>query len=267
MAVTTAPATAAGRSPRRLAVPSGAVSFVSLAAGLLLWQVVSSVFTISWLPPLTRVIARIGDLWTGGELQAALAASFGNLVIGFLISSTVGVTLGTLMTLFPKINYALRPYVNGFLLAPSIVMAPVFFVFFGLSRATPIAVIVLYSVLFVTVNTQTALNEVDPSLVQMSRSLGAGRWQTYRHIIVPAALPLIMAGLRLGMGRCVKGMINGEMFIAVVGLGRLDDSFEGAFDAAGILAIMLVVVVTAVVATGVVQLVDHRLNAWVYRTS
>jgi NitT/TauT family transport system permease protein len=101
----------------------------------------------------------------------------------------------------------------------------------------------------------------------MSRSLGATRWQIYRHIIVPAALPLIIAGLRLGMGRCVKGMINGEMFIAIVGLGRLDDSFEGAFDSSGILAIMLVVVATAIVATGLVQLLDRRLNAWVYRTS
>lgn len=267
MAIATAPGTRAIRQPRRLALPPGAVPFVSLAAGLLAWQAVGSVFTISWLPPLTRVIAEIGDLWSGGELQVALATSLGNLVVGFLISSAVGVALGTLMALFPKINYALRPYVNGFLLAPSIVMAPVFFVFFGLSRATPIAVIVLYSVLFVTVNTQTALNQVDQSLLDMSRSLGASRWQTYRHIIVPAALPLIVAGLRLGMGRCVKGMINGEMFIAVVGLGRLDDSFEGAFDASGILAIMLVVVATAIVATGLVQLVDRRLNAWVYRTS
>jgi NitT/TauT family transport system permease protein len=270
MAVTTAPGAPAAptvRPPRRLAIPAGAVPFISLAAGLLAWQTAGSVFTINWLPPLHVVVAEIGTLWAGGELQAALAESLGNLVIGFLISSTAGVALGTLMTLFPKVNYALRPYVNGFLLAPSIVMAPVFFVFFGLSRATPIAVIVLYSVLFVTVNTQTALQQVDRSLLEMSRSLGASRWQTYRHIIVPAALPLLMAGLRLGMGRCVKGMINGEMFIAVVGLGRLDDSFEGAFDAAGILAIMLVVVVTAIMATGAVQLVDRRLNAWAYRSS
>ena len=264
MAVTAAPAASALRPPRRIAIPSGAVPFVSLAAGLVVWQVIGSVFSINWLPPLSAVVADIGTLWAQGQLQAALAESLGNLVIGFVISSVAGVTLGTLMSLFAKVNYAVRPYVNGFLLAPSIVMAPVFFVFFGLSRATPIAVIVLYSVLFITVNTQTALNQVDASQVEMARSLGASRWQVYRYIIVPASLPLLMAGLRLGMGRCVKGMINGEMFIAVVGLGRLDDNFEGAFDATGILAIMLVVVVTAILATGVVQLVDRRVNGWIY---
>jgi len=251
--------------PRRLRIPRPLVPTLSLAAGLLLWQVAGSVFRLDWLPPLSRVVADIGTMWAQGQLQPALSESVVNLVIGFVIAAVAGVTLGTLMSLFQKVAFALQPYVNAFLLAPSIVMAPVFFIFFGLSRATPIAVIVLYAVLFIAVNTQTALKTVDTQLVEMARSAGASRWQIYRFVIVPASLPLTMAGLRLGMGRCVKGMINGELFIAVVGLGRLDSSFAGAFDATGILAIMLIVVVVAVVATSAVQIVDRRLNSWLYR--
>lgn len=239
----------------------------ALAAGIVLWQAFGLLLKLPWLPPLTRVLADLGDLWSSGELQPALWESLGNLVIGFMVSSVAGVTLGTLMALFPKVNYALRMYVNAFLLAPSIVMAPVFFIFFGLSRLTPISVIILYSVLFITVNTYTAMTQVDPKLEEMARSFGAGRWQAFWNVTLPAALPLTMAGLRLGMGRCVKGMINGEMFIAIVGLGKLDDAFESTFDAPGILSIMLVVVVVAVVATGFTQLADRRLNSWLYELS
>jgi NitT/TauT family transport system permease protein len=237
----------------------------SLLAGIAIWQVLGMTLHFEWLPPFSAAVAKVGDMWSGGELQTALAESIGNLVIGYVVSAVGGVGLGTAMALVPKVNYALRIYVNAFLLAPSIVMAPIFFIFFGLSRLTPISVIVLYSILFITVNTYTAMTQVDRHLEEMARCLGAGRWQIFRHVTLPAAMPLTMAGLRLGMGRAVKGMINGELFIAIVGLGRLDQTFESTFDAAGILAIMLIVVVVAVLATSVVQFADRRVNGWLYR--
>ena len=241
------------------------VQAAALLAGLAIWQVIGVALRFEWLPPFTSAVAKVGEMWAGGELQTALAESIGNLVIGYAVSAVAGVTLGTAMALLPKVNYALRIYVNGFLLAPSIVMAPIFFIFFGLSRLTPISVIVLYSVLFITVNTYTAMTQVDHHLEEMARVMGGSRWQIFRSVTLPAAMPLTMAGLRLGMGRAVKGMINGELFIAIVGLGRLDQSFESTFDASGILAIMLIVIAVAVLATAVVQAADRRLNGWLYR--
>lgn len=237
----------------------------SLLAGIVIWQALGLTLHFEWLPPFSAAVAKVAEMWSGGELQTALAESLGNLAVGYLVSAVAGVGLGTAMALFPKVNFALRIYVNAFLLAPSIVMAPIFFIFFGLSRLTPISVIVLYSVLFITVNTYTAMTQVDRHLEEMARCLGAGRWQVFRHVTLPAALPLTMAGLRLGMGRAVKGMINGELFIAIVGLGRLDETFESTFDAAGILAIMLIVIAVAVLATSVVQVADRRVNGWLYR--
>jgi NitT/TauT family transport system permease protein len=96
----------------------------------------------------------------------------------------------------------------------------------------------------------------------MGRSYCASERQLFLRIILPAATPLIMAGLRLGMGRAVKGMINGEMFIAIVGLGQVVTAAGGRFDAEGVLAVLLVIITVAMVAVKLVQIVDRRLTGW-----
>ncbi len=247
----------------RLDLANGSgVQMAALVTGLVLWQLGGMALHQPWLPPLSDVLAKIGGLWAEGELQAPLVESLINLVVGYGISVVVGVGFGTLMALFPKVNYALRFYVNGLLMAPSIVMAPIFFVFFGLSRWTLIAVILLYTIVYVIVNTYTAVREASSKLQEMAYCFGASKAQTFFNVTARAAGPLLMAGLRLGLARSLKGMINGELFVAVVGLGALDDEFDGAFDVAGILAIALVVITIAVVALALLQLVERRVNSW-----
>jgi NitT/TauT family transport system permease protein len=96
----------------------------------------------------------------------------------------------------------------------------------------------------------------------MATSFSATRRQMFRYIVMPAAMPLIIAGVRLGVGRAVKGMINGEMFIAVVGLGRLIVSSGRQLDVASVLAVLIVVVLVALVMMRVVWLVERRLTGW-----
>lgn len=239
------------------------IPFASLVVGAVAWQVAGVLLHVQWLPPIGDVLGRIGVLWQTNQLQPPLEESIGNLIIGYAISVVAGVTIGTLMALNRKINYALRLYVDALISAPSIVIAPIFFIFFGLSRITTIAVVILYAVVFIIVNTYTAISEVDSSLKEMARSLGGNPLQVFFAVTLRSAGPLLMTGLRLGAGRAVKGMINGELIITVVGLGALDEKFEGAFDAPGILAIALVVILVAIVATTLLDILDRLLNSWV----
>jgi ABC-type nitrate/sulfonate/bicarbonate transport system permease component len=153
-------------------------------------------------------------------------------------------------------------YIYALLTAPSLVFAPLFFSLFGLDRTTIVAVIFMYSAFFMVINTAAAIKAVPGGLVEMGRSYCATDRQLFFEIILPAATPLVMAGLRLGMGRAVKGMINGEMFIAAVGLGKIVIESQGAFDAASVLAVLLVIIIVALAATKLVQLVDARLTSW-----
>jgi NitT/TauT family transport system permease protein len=145
------------------------------------------------------------------------------------------------------------------------VLAPVLFVFLGLSRWLPVSVIVVYALVYIIANTYTAVSGVDRELLAMARAFGASRWQTFTNVVLPGSGPLLFAGLRIGLGRAVKGMINGELIVTVVGLGALDQEFDGAFDVPGILSIALIVVIVAIISTGLLQVADRRVNAWVHR--
>lgn len=248
------------RSYRRLA--GGGVSTLSLLAGILAWEVIGRLWEVSFFPPFTEVLVSLGELVRGGDILGNLVTSLANLAFGFAISVLGGVVVGAAMGMFPIVNSALDTYVYALLTAPSLVFAPIFFSIFGLGRGSIIALVVMYAMFIIIINTADGVRAVPRDLVEMARSYNASNLQMLRAVIIPAALPMIMAGLRLGVSRAVKGMINGEMFIAVVGLGRVVTEAGGRFDAAAVLAVLLVIIAVAWAASGVVRMVDARLTSW-----
>jgi NitT/TauT family transport system permease protein len=253
---------AASRSRRRAWRPGVPVGGLSLLGGALAWEAVARVWDVSFFPPLSAVLVRLGHMTADGEILRSLGNSLVNLAIGFAISTVIGVTVGLLMGAYKKVDQALDLYVYALLTAPSLVFAPIFFSIFGLGRASIIGVVVMYATFIIIINTATAIRGVPVALIEMGRSFCATDWQVFRRIVIPAAMPLIMAGLRLGMGRAVKGMINGEMFIAAVGLGAVVMDAGRRFDAETILAVLLVIIVVAVATMKLVQLLDRRVTAW-----
>lgn len=259
-------------SPASIGLGAG---FVSLLIGGIVWELLGRVWNVPFFPPLSEVLVRLmeltapnGDL-SRGVILNNLFQSLINLSIGFAISMVFGVLIGALMGAYQKVGDALDVYVYSLLTAPSLVFAPIFFAAFGArsTRETTIAVIVMYTIFIIIVNTATAIRSVPPSLIEMGRSFGANDRKLFWRIILPSALPLIFAGLRLGSGRAVKGMINGEMFIAITGLGYVVVNQGKRFDAAGVLAVLLVIIVTALVAVKLVQFVDRRLTGWLPSTA
>jgi ABC-type nitrate/sulfonate/bicarbonate transport system permease component len=242
---------------------------IGLLIGAIAWEVIGRVAGLSFFPPLSAVLVRLVELTAQGKIIGNLANSLANLALGFGISAIVGVGIGILMGAYRKVDMALDFYVYALLTAPSLVFAPLFFSMFGAgnSRLSILAVIVMYTLFIIIVNTAAAIRNVPRPLVEMGRSFCANDRQLFLRIIIPAALPLIMAGLRLGMGRAIKGMINGEMFIAVVGLGDVVQSAGKRFDAEGVLAVLLVIITVALVAVKLVQIVDLRLTGWLPSTA
>jgi ABC-type nitrate/sulfonate/bicarbonate transport system permease component len=263
----------AQRSPRPVAPPrrgprvSVPVGALSLLGGAVLWEIVARIWDVSFFPPLSAVLRRLGEMIADGEILGSLGNSLLNLLIGTVISVVIGVGVGLLMGAYKKVEQALDVYVYALLTAPSLVFAPIFFSIFGLGRASIVGVVVMYATFIIIINTATAIRSVPVSLIEMGRSFCASDWQVFRRIVIPAAMPLIMAGLRLGMGRAVKGMINGEMFIAAVGLGALVMDAGRRFDAETILAVLLVIIAVAVATMQLVQLLDRRVTRWLPSTA
>lgn len=239
----------------------------ALLVGAVLWEVLARLAGFAFFPPLSAVVVRLVEMLGEGAIVQSLGASLTNLAVGFGVSVVVGIAVGALMGVSRHADAALGIYVNALLAAPSLVFAPVFFSLFGLGREAVIAVIILYGLFIIIATTADAVRAVPLELLEMGHSFNAGRLKLFRRVILPSATPLIMAGLRLGAGRAVKGMVNGEMFIAVTGLGAIITDAGRRFDAESILAVVFVVLFVAFGLVGLIQWLDRRLTSWVPSTA
>lgn len=253
---------------RRLPLGSASLgpTVLALVVGAVGWELVGRL-GFPFFPPLSAVLARLAEMIGKGMIIDPLVTSLGNLAIGFTISVVFGVAIGLLMGVYHRVHAALDIYVNALLTAPSLVFAPIFFSIWGLDRQSIIAVIVMYAIFVIIINTAAAVETVPTALIEMGRSYNASDWQLFRKVILPAATPLTMAAIRVGAGAAVKGMVNGEMFIAVVGLGAVVTAAGRRFDATSVLAVLIVMIVVAFVLIKAVQLVDARLTGWLPPTS
>jgi NitT/TauT family transport system permease protein len=229
---------------------------------MVLWEVLGRLLRLPWLPPFSQVLIDFRELWASGAIHANLLSSLQALAIGFGLSLVIGLVLGLLMGRYRGVEQALDVYVNMLQVAPSMIFVPIFFALFGLSDATRVAVIFSYTVFVIVINTMAGIRTVDPALVEMARSFGASERRILLRILLPAASPLVFAGIRLGMGRAVKGMINSEMFITFVGLGALAQRYGGQFESSKVFAIALVILVVALALNWIIQRLEDRLTAW-----
>ena len=240
-----------------------ALNWGSLFVLGVIWEILGHTLKLQWLPPLSSVLAELFRLFATNELPQHLLSSFTMLAIGLALAVVVGLTVGTLMGVFSPVFTALDVYVNALFVTPSLIFAPILFAIFGLSDITRISVVFLYGVFVIIINTASGIRNVDPPLLDMAASYGASRWKTVIRVVLPSAFPMILAGLRLSVGRSVKGMINGEMFIALVGIGGLVSSFSKQYNFSAVWAISLFIMFIAILLNQVIGALEKRFTNWV----
>ena len=216
----------------------------------------------SFLPPFSTVLRAALDLVASGQVLGYLGASLVSLFIGYGLAVFVGVLLGLLMGRYSRVEYTIGPYINALLATPKIVFIPILYALFGVGRGTQVAIVFLSAFFIIVINTLGGMRNVDASCIEMARAFGASERQLFSKVLLPGSLPLTMAGLRLGIGRGVKGMITGEMFIALFGLGALLRKYGSRFDSARVFAILLVVISTALLCSFAVRRLENRFTGW-----
>ncbi len=235
------------------------LSILSLA---ILWEAVGRAMDSSLIPPLTQIGAAWWKLLSSGKLLANLSMSLTTLAIGFCLAAFIGVVLGLLMGRFRAIEHFLDLYVNALMSAPTTAFVPVLILWFGLGMESRIAVVFLFAIFVIIINTMTGVKQVDTVLMEMARSFGAREREIFFKIMLPAALPAIMAGLRLGMGRAVKGMVTAEMLLTLTGIGAMIMQYGSSFATDSLFAVILTILMVALVAMKAVQWIDRRLTGW-----
>ncbi|MEV6904698.1 ABC transporter permease [Amycolatopsis sp. NPDC051372] len=256
------------RPPTRRRVPEKAMPIV-LGGGFLvlvaiLWQIAVWAGLVN--PFLTSspvlIAGSLGDQIGSGLLLRSLGTSALELVIGFAMAAVVGVVMGLLMGRYRYVDYVVEPYVWLLYSAPIIALFPLLVLMFGLGSPTVVAITFLMSVIPVIVNSAQGVRNVDPKLIRTAVSFGAGETALLRKVILPASVPTVMAGLRLGVGRGLVGVVVGEFFAGDGGIGYNISFFAGHLGTTEVLASVFVVIVAGVLLNVGARKLESLADSW-----
>jgi NitT/TauT family transport system permease protein len=237
-------------------------NIISIVILAILWEIAGRTLGSILIPPLSKICSAWLRLLMSGKLLSNLMMSLGTLVAGFFLAVIVGIIIGLLMGRFREVEHFLDLYINALMSAPMTAFIPVLILWFGLGVESRIAVVFLFAVFVIIINTMTGVKQVDRTFLEMARSFGAKETEVFFKIILPAAMPAIMAGVRLGMGRAVKGMVTAEMLLTLTGIGAMVMQYGSAFATDSLFAVILTILLLAMITMQAVQWVDRRLTGW-----
>lgn len=229
-----------------------------------LWQAATWLLHLEpWLLPApTDVIASFGDPETQALIRDNVGVTVGEAVAGFGIAVVVGVGLAWVMSASRLMRDALYPLLVASQAVPVIAISAVLVVAFGFDAAPKIIVVVLYSFFAITVNVYDALQDLDPDLPGLLRTLGASRWDILRTARVPAALPGFFTGARLAIAYSIAAAVYGEFVGATGGLGYALQRAANSFKAPQVFALVVVMAALSLLGFAAVALAERLLIPW-----
>lgn len=224
-------------------------------AGIILfWQLVFYLTTDVmgiWKPymfpnPL-GVVQTFIKLCRDGSLIRAIATSLRRVFWGFVLSIILGAALGGLIYRFKLLGETLRPIILGLQTLPSICWMPFAILWFGLSEAAILFVIVIGSMFSIAIAVESGLKQVNPQFIRAGKTMGAGNMRIFTSIIVPASLPQIVSGLKQGWSFSWRALMNGEMLSATIGLGQVLMYGRDLADINQVMCVMMVIIILGMV--------------------
>lgn len=231
----------------------------ALLVWLVLWEIVGRFELLLLFPPFSEVVVAMGDVLTSASFAEAMRITFLSYIGGLALAVVVGIPLGFAMGLVPAVDKMLNMWVNTFLSAPLSALVPVFMILFGLGTPTVIVTVFMFAVWIIVLDTRAGVQDISPSLMEMARSFSAPPQERAR-IILLAALPEILAGIRLGMIRGVKGVVIGQLLVSIIGVGALFSLYQQNFLMAHFWALILLLFTMALTLAGLIGRLEKRIE-------
>lgn len=230
----------------------------SLLIWAVLWEIAGQLDLTILLPPLSSVLAKMVEIVPTPAFLSAFGVTARAFLVGTGIAVLAGVPIGILMGKSTLIDRLFLPWVNMFLSAPLTALVPVLMVLFGVGEQTVIITTTLFAIWIIVLNARAGVRQISPSLVEMARSFGAGPLAAFAKIYIWAALPEILAGVRIGFIRAVKGVIIGQLLVSIVGFGRLFELYSSNFLMEHFWALLLVLFFFAFVLAELLAALERR---------
>jgi NitT/TauT family transport system permease protein len=230
----------------------------SIALVLIAWQWYGSKPDTFAVAPFTEVLE---SLWSGfaeGDFGPALRGTLWSFLVGYSISAVLGVLIGLAIATTAWGRNAIEPIVDIVYMTPMSLLIPIIGIYTGLGFQGRVLFIVLWSIVEIIVNTAEGVRSTPAQRIELARSFNSSRTMLYTKVIFPSALPQTMAGLRLGVGRALRGAVTAELLLAAANLGRLSLFAGSTFDIPRLMAVILLVMLTGLLLMRGASAIERR---------
>ncbi|TAM69396.1 MAG: ABC transporter permease [Microbacteriaceae bacterium] len=238
------------------------IATISTVMLVIIWEIYGrSVNPVLFTYP-TAIAGAFVDMVKDGTLIAATGHTLSVMAIGAVIGSVVGIILGLWAGRSETFAAVIEIPLNALYAVPAVALIPVIVIWFGYGDIAKIVVVFFFTIFPVLINTMRGVQEVDPDLLEVSRSFCSSESRLWRDLLLPSALPYIITGLRLAIGRALIGIIVAEFFTAITGLGNLIVTNANTFQTARMFVPIVLLSVIGVVLTSLLGLLEARMAPW-----
>ena len=235
----------------------GFVAFI-----LIVWQIVGPFISPIFFTYPTKIAVAFYDLILSGELPYYLGQSLEVMLYGLSIAIIVGIPLGIGMARFRRLDWALDLPINALYATPLVAVVPLLVLWFGIYLKAKIIVVFLFAVFPVLINTYQGVRECDKNMLEVARSFRSNEWRMWQDVLLPFAVPYIIAGVRLAIGRGLIGMIIAEFYTTISGLGFMITRYANVFEMDKVFVPVIVLMVLGVSLTTMLKWFGRRIAPW-----
>jgi NitT/TauT family transport system permease protein len=239
-----------------------AIRALSVAAFLAFWEIAGRRMDPIFMAPPSAIFEAAIELMKSGALRKAMVESLWPFAVGLVLTVVIGIAVGILIAQWRVLEYVLDPFINALYAIPRIALVPLIILWAGLEFTGKVAILVSVAVFPIIVNTYSGIRDVRGSMLEIGRAYGATETQIFFKIVLPAAIPFIMAGIRLSVGLAIIGIVVAEFFTAISGLGGMIVEYANVFATAKLFVPIIVIAIVGVVLTELVQWAERRLSRW-----
>ena len=257
-----APRPAPAQRLRALLLSPNAIRTASVAVFFVIWEYYGRRMDPIFMAPPSAIFEAAVTLIRSGALEKAMAQTLWPFAVGMALTVIVGILLGIVMAQWRMLEYVLDPFINALYAIPRIALVPLIILWAGLEFAGKVTILVSVAIFPITVNTYAGIRDVRGSMLEIGRAYGATEWQIFWKIVLPAAVPFIMAGVRLAVGLAIIGIIVAEFFTAISGLGGMIVEYANVFATAKLFVPIIVIALIGVILTELVMWLERRMSRW-----
>jgi len=234
---------------------------------LFAWQLLPQLITISagarlFFTTPSRIAITLWNMFAQGTIWLPLGVSAAAFSVGLGLAIAVGLPLGILLGRSRTLNAMLDPFVTAFNATPRLVFLPLLLLWFGLGMWSKVVIVFIGALFPILINTYEGVRNADGALINVVRSFGAGEWDIARLVVVPNAMPYIVVGLRLAIGRAILGVVVAEFFGSEEGLGVVMVRAASSYHVDIVFAGLVVFAGLSLLMTSGVKMIESRLSRW-----